>query len=171
MTTNRSVCARRYVALAIKNLRRRPVRTGLTVVGCGAGGNGGRFARRLHAGLPRRHRQEHRHAGFPGHDHGQGLPVRGRDHDAQGRHGTALPARRYLRKGQERSGHRKHHADLRRRGAKTGKQHPREGSAKNFSIISGIDVPSYLVMKPWLAFKKGAGYADGRWFSPRAGMR
>jgi putative ABC transport system permease protein len=41
-----------------------------------------------------------------------------------------------------------------------------EESAKNFSIISGIDVPSYLVMKPWLTFKKGAGYAGGRWFSP-----
>jgi hypothetical protein len=38
-----------------------------------------------------------------------------------------------------------------------------EGSAKNFSIISGIDVPSYLVMKPWLTFKKGEGYAGGRW--------
>src|SRR6266545_5047756 len=41
-----------------------------------------------------------------------------------------------------------------------------EGSAKNFSIISGIDVPSYLVMKPWIAFKRGPGYAGGRWFSP-----
>jgi len=41
-----------------------------------------------------------------------------------------------------------------------------EQSAANFSIISGIDVPSYLVMKPWIAFKKGQGYANGRWFSP-----
>jgi putative ABC transport system permease protein len=41
-----------------------------------------------------------------------------------------------------------------------------EGSAKNFSIVSGIDVPSYLVMKPWLNFKKGPGYAGGRWFLP-----
>lgn len=37
---------------------------------------------------------------------------------------------------------------------------------KNFVIISGIDVPSYLVMKPWITFKKGPGFADGRWFSP-----
>jgi putative ABC transport system permease protein len=43
-----------------------------------------------------------------------------------------------------------------------------EQSATNFSIISGIDVPSYLVMKPWIAFKKGPGYADGRWFSPES---
>ena len=40
-----------------------------------------------------------------------------------------------------------------------------EGSASNFTIVSGIDVPTYLVMKPWLAFKKGPGYANGRWFS------
>lgn len=40
----------------------------------------------------------------------------------------------------------------------------RDDGAKNFSIISGIDVPSYKVMKPWIAFKKGAGYNDGRWF-------
>ncbi len=32
-----------------------------------------------------------------------------------------------------------------------------EGSASNFTIVSGIDVPTYLVMKPWLAFKKGPG--------------
>ena len=35
---------------------------------------------------------------------------------------------------------------------------------KNFLIISGIDVPSYKVMKPWIAFKQGSGYAGGRWF-------
>lgn len=41
-----------------------------------------------------------------------------------------------------------------------------EGAASNFTIISGIDVPSFVVMKPWLVFKKGAGYANGRWFAP-----
>ena len=40
-----------------------------------------------------------------------------------------------------------------------------EGSASNFTVVSGIDVPSYKVMKPWLNFKKGAGYDGGRWFS------
>lgn len=40
----------------------------------------------------------------------------------------------------------------------------RDDGAKNFSIISGIDVPSYKVMKPWIAFKTGAGYNNGRWF-------
>ena len=41
-----------------------------------------------------------------------------------------------------------------------------EGAASNFTIVSGIDVPSFLVMKPWLLFKNGPGYADGRWFTP-----
>lgn len=41
-----------------------------------------------------------------------------------------------------------------------------EGAASNFTIVSGIDVPSFLVMKPWLVFKNGLGYADGRWFTP-----
>ena len=39
-----------------------------------------------------------------------------------------------------------------------------EESAKSFSIIAGIDVPSFKVMKPWVNFKSGAGYNDGRWF-------
>ena len=41
-----------------------------------------------------------------------------------------------------------------------------EGAASNFIVVSGIDVPSFLVMKPWLVFKKGPGYDDGRWFTP-----
>ena len=41
-----------------------------------------------------------------------------------------------------------------------------DASATNFSIISGIDVPSYRVMKPWIQFKHGAGYEEGRWFNP-----
>ena len=41
-----------------------------------------------------------------------------------------------------------------------------EGAASNFTVVSGIDVPSFLVMKPWLVFKTGPGYANGRWFTP-----
>ena len=41
---------------------------------------------------------------------------------------------------------------------------------RNQSVLA-VDIvvrfePTYLVMKPWLAFKKGPGYANGRWFSP-----
>ncbi|HJZ95690.1 MAG TPA: FtsX-like permease family protein, partial [Candidatus Solibacter sp.] len=40
--------------------------------------------------------------------------------------------------------------------------------ASNFSVISGIDVASYRVMKPWIALKKGPGFDNGRWFSASA---
>jgi len=40
-----------------------------------------------------------------------------------------------------------------------------DSSSKSFSILSGIEVPSFLEMKPWLSFKKGAGYENGRWFN------
>ncbi len=43
-----------------------------------------------------------------------------------------------------------------------------DDSEKSFSIISGIESKSFLVMKPWLSFKKGAGYDGGRWFAPDA---
>ena len=42
-----------------------------------------------------------------------------------------------------------------------------DDGGKNFLIISGIDVPSYKVMKPWMQFKKGAGYEGGRWFGSK----
>jgi putative ABC transport system permease protein len=43
-----------------------------------------------------------------------------------------------------------------------------EGSEKTFTVIDGIDVPSFLTMKPWLKFKGGAGYAGGKWFEANA---
>ncbi len=41
-------------------------------------------------------------------------------------------------------------------------------AASSFTILSGVDAPSFRVMKPWLAFKKGPGYDSGRWFAPDA---
>jgi putative ABC transport system permease protein len=41
-------------------------------------------------------------------------------------------------------------------------------AASSFTILSGVDVASFLVMKPWLAFKHGAGYDGGRWFTQTA---
>lgn len=35
---------------------------------------------------------------------------------------------------------------------------------KSFSIIAGIEVDSFKVMKPWMQFKTGTGYDGGRWF-------
>ncbi|MCW8133587.1 MAG: ABC transporter permease [Planctomycetota bacterium] len=39
---------------------------------------------------------------------------------------------------------------------------------KSFSIVSGIDVESFKVMKPWLSFKTGKGYDGGHWFAQDA---
>jgi putative ABC transport system permease protein len=41
----------------------------------------------------------------------------------------------------------------------------RDDAGGSFSVINGIEVESYRVMKPWVAFKKGAGYDNGRWFA------
>lgn len=42
------------------------------------------------------------------------------------------------------------------------------GGSGAFTILSGVDSVSFAAMKPWLAFKTGAGYAGGRWFTPAA---
>ncbi len=39
-----------------------------------------------------------------------------------------------------------------------------EGAEKTFTVVNGIDAPSFLSMKPWLKFKAGPGYAGGKWF-------
>lgn len=39
-------------------------------------------------------------------------------------------------------------------------------SASAFTILSGVDVATFSVMKPWLKFKTGSGYDGGRWFAP-----
>jgi putative ABC transport system permease protein len=40
-----------------------------------------------------------------------------------------------------------------------------DDAGKTFSILSGIDVPTFMTMKPWLKFKSGPGYDGGRWFA------
>jgi putative ABC transport system permease protein len=42
-----------------------------------------------------------------------------------------------------------------------------DDAQKSFSILSGIDIPSFTVMKPWMRFKAGTGYEGGRWFGPK----
>jgi putative ABC transport system permease protein len=41
-----------------------------------------------------------------------------------------------------------------------------DDASKSFTILSGIVVPSFRVMKPWTTFKGGPGYEGGRWFAP-----
>ena len=39
-----------------------------------------------------------------------------------------------------------------------------DNSEAAFTVISGIDPGSFTIMKPWLKFKGGPGYDGGRWF-------
>lgn len=43
-----------------------------------------------------------------------------------------------------------------------------EGTEGAFTVISGVEPASFLVMKPWLKLKGGPGFAGGRWFEPAA---
>ena len=44
----------------------------------------------------------------------------------------------------------------------------RDNAQSSFVIISGIEVDSFKTMKPWLSFNKGSGYEGGRWFAPES---
>jgi putative ABC transport system permease protein len=44
----------------------------------------------------------------------------------------------------------------------------RDDAGSSFSVINGVDVSSYRVMKPWVVFKKGPGYDNGRWFDQKS---
>ncbi len=37
-----------------------------------------------------------------------------------------------------------------------------------YTIMSGVELDSFVAMKPWLKLKHGPGYDDGRWFAPTA---
>lgn len=37
-----------------------------------------------------------------------------------------------------------------------------------YTVVTGIDVASFTIMKPWLEFDAGTGFQGGRWFAPEA---
>lgn len=41
----------------------------------------------------------------------------------------------------------------------------REDASKSYIVLAGIELQSYISMKPWLTFKTGPGYDNGRWFN------
>jgi len=43
-----------------------------------------------------------------------------------------------------------------------------EGSEAAFTVMSGVEASSFLVMKPWLKMKEGRGYDGGRWFDAKS---
>jgi len=157
---------RRYVVLASKNLRRRPGRTALTVAGValavGVAVSLGGFMLGYRGAMEKSINM----LGFQIMIMAKGCPYEAATMMLKGGTGLLyLPADTYDKV--------KSDTDIESItpifvgvAEKQGSSIRDEESASNFVIINGIDAPSYQVMKPWLAFKKGPGYAGGRWFSP-----
>jgi putative ABC transport system permease protein len=156
---------RRYLALAMKNLRRRPVRTGLTVAGVAlavavAVSLGG-FMLGYRGAIDKSIDM----LGFQVMIMAKGCPYEAATMMLKGGTGLLyLPADTYDRV--------KSDPEIESItpifvgvAQKQGSSIRDDAGGSNFSIITGIDVASYRVMKPWINFKKGAGYQNGRWFA------
>jgi putative ABC transport system permease protein len=160
---------RRYFALAVKNLRRRPVRTGLTVAGVGLAVTVAVSLGGFMLGYRTAIDKSINMLGFQVMIMAKGCPYEAATMMLKGGTGLLyLPADTYQKV--------KEDPDIETItpifvgvAQKQGSGIRDEAGASNFSIISGIDVPSYRVMKPWIGFKSGAGYDGGRWFSAASG--
>src|SRR5215467_1582538 len=156
---------RRYLILATKNLRRRPVRTGLTISGVAlavtvAVSLGG-FMLGYRGSIDRSINM----LGFQVMIMAKGCPYEAATMMLKGGTGLLyLPGGTYetVKSDPEIDNITPIFVGV---AQKQGSSIRDEGGGGSFSIISGIDVPSYLVMKPWIAFKRGPGYTNGRWFS------
>ena len=158
---------KRYAALAVKNLRRRPVRTGLTVAGVALavavavslGGFMLGYSGAIDKSIDM--------LGFQVMIMAKGCPYEAATMMLKGGTGLLyLPAGTYdkVRNDSEIESITPIFIGVAQKEGSS----IRDDAGKNFSIISGIDVASYRVMKPWIAFKKSRGYENGRWFSAGA---
>ena len=157
---------RRYFALAIKNLRRRAVRTGLTVAGVALAVTVAVSLGGFMLGYRGAIDKSIDMLGFQVMIMAKGCPYEAATMMLKGGTGLLyLPADTYEKvKGDpEIESITPIFVGV---AQKQGSGIREDQAEKNFLIISGIEVASYQVMKPWVAFKKGAGYADGRWFAP-----
>jgi putative ABC transport system permease protein len=157
---------RRYLALAVKNLRRRPVRTGLTVSGVALAVTVAVSLGGFMLGYRSAIDKSINMLGFQVMIMAKGCPYEAATMMLKGGTGLLyLPADVYekVKSDEEIETITPIFVGV---AQKQGSSIREEESASNFSIISGIDVPTYKVMKPWTTFKKGPGYAGGRWFAP-----
>ncbi len=156
---------RRYFALAIKNLRRRLVRTGLTVAGVALAVTVAVSLGGFMLGYRGAIDKSIDMLGFQVMIMAKGCPYEAATMMLKGGTGLLyLPADIFDKV--------KDDADIQSItpifvgvAQKQGSSIRGDQGEKNFLIVSGIEVSSYQVMKPWIVFKKGPGYADGRWFS------
>src|SRR5215831_1357579 len=156
---------RRYVTLAARNLRRRPVRTTLTVAGVALAVTVAVSLGGFMLGYRSAIDKSINMLGFQVMIMAKGCPYEAATMMLKGGTGLLyLPADTYDRV--------KSDSDIESItpifvgvAEKQGSSIRDDEGAKNFSVISGIDVPSYRVMKPWIGFKQGRGYEGGRWFN------
>jgi len=158
----------RYMMLAVKNLRRRPVRTGLTVAGVGLAVTVAVSLGGFMLGYSSAIDKSINMLGFQVMIMAKGCPYEAATMMLKGGTGLLyLPADTYdkVRGDAEIDTITPIFVGV---AQKQGSSIRDDGGGNNFSIISGIDVPSYRVMKPWINFKKGPGYEGGRWFAAEA---
>jgi putative ABC transport system permease protein len=159
---------RRYFGLAVKNLRRRVVRTALTVAGVALAVTVAVSLGGFMLGYRNAIDKSINMLGFQVMIMAKGCPYEAATMMLKGGSGLLyLPSDTYDKVKQD--------PDIESItpifvgvAQKEGSSIRDDAGATNFSIISGIDVPSYKVMKPWIGFKKGPGYDGGRWFEPAA---
>jgi len=158
----------RYVTLAVKNLKRRPVRTGLTVAGVGLAVTVAVSLGGFMLGYSSAIDKSINMLGFQVMIMAKGCPYEAATMMLKGGTGLLyLPADTY--------GKVKSDPEIETItpifvgvAQKQGSSIRDDGGGSNFSVVSGIEVASYRVMKPWIGFKKGAGYDNGRWFTASA---
>jgi putative ABC transport system permease protein len=158
----------RYVTLAVKNLKRRPVRTGLTVAGVGLAVTVAVSLGGFMLGYSSAIDKSINMLGFQVMIMAKGCPYEAATMMLKGGTGLLyLPADTFAKV--------KSDPEIETItpifvgvAQKQGSSIRDDGGGNNFSVVSGIEVASYRVMKPWIGFKKGAGYDNGRWFAAGA---
>src|ERR1044071_2630610 len=148
---------RRYLTLALKNLRRRPVRTGLTVLGVALAVTVAVSLGGFMLGYRGAIDKSINMLGFQVMIMAKGCPYEAATMMLKGGTGLLyLPSDTYDKV--------KSDPDIESItpifvgvAQKEGSGIRDDAGSTNFSIISGIEVDSYKVMKPWIAFKKGPG--------------
>jgi putative ABC transport system permease protein len=159
---------RRYLSLAAKNLRRRPVRTGLTVAGVALAVAVAVSLGGFMLGYRGAIEKSINMLGFQVMIMAKGCPYEAATMMLKGGTGLLyLPADTYdkVKIDPEIENITPIFVGV---AQKQGSSIRDDGGSSNFTVVNGIDVPTYRVMKPWTVFKKGAGYDNGRWFAPGA---
>jgi putative ABC transport system permease protein len=155
---------RKYLTLAIKNLRRRPIRTGLTVAGVALAVTVAVSLGGFMLGYSGAIDKSIDMLGFQVMIMAKGCPYEAATMMLKGGTGLLyLPADTYekVRIDPEIENITPIFVGLAQKQGSS----IRDDAGSSFSVINGIDVPSYRLMKPWVGFKKGPGYDKGRWFT------